>query len=155
MLECVHLPRLSFALLFAAVVPFAIACGGGSSSSSNSGGDGPRFLFTGPKGITEQTGKKERLLVHFDDGSFFIAPAISADGKKLAFAVQHPATADKNGKVDFGSDLYVSNYDGTGMKEILHHSAPGEFVSRPTWLPNDKQLLFDMRGTKPNNEPDL
>jgi Tol biopolymer transport system component len=111
--------------------------------------------MTGPKGLTEVQGGKEKVLIHFDDGSFLLDPAISTDGKRIAFAVQHPATADKNGKVDFGSDLFIANRDGSGMKELIHHSAPGEFISRPNWLQDNRQLLFDVRGTKPNNDADL
>jgi len=76
-------------------------------------------------------------------------------GKKLAFAVQPPATADSKGQVDFGADLWMSNRDGSGRKELVHHSAPGEFVSRPNWLPNGKQIVFDVRGTKADGQPDL
>jgi Tol biopolymer transport system component len=150
------LPRsivAAYALLLVLLLPIVIACGGKDDDLSNE--SGPRFLVTGPKGLSERAGEREKLIVQFDDGAFVLDPAISADGKKLAFAVQHPASADAKGNVDFGADLWVSNRDGTGRREIVHHSAPGEFVARPNWLPNGKQLVFDVRGTKKDGQPDI
>src|SRR5262245_51948524 len=99
--------RFAYVVLATVLLPFALACGGGGDSKPAGGSTSTkvkegntRFLMTGAKGLVEKTGSKEKVVIHFDDGSFVLDPAISADGKKLAFAVQHPATADKNGKVD-------------------------------------------------------
>ena len=154
-----HPKRYLFAactLLLALIVPFAAFCGGDDKKSDDlSNATGPRFLVTNAKGMSERVGEREKLIVQFDDGAFVLDPAISADGKKIAFAVQHPATADSKGQVDFGADLWMSNRDGSGRKELVRHSAPGEFVTRPNWLPNGKQIVFDVRGTKPDGQPDL
>ena len=133
--------------------PVLIACG--STDDDLSDESGPRFLVTGPRGLSERAGEREKMIVQFDDGAFVLDPAISADGKKLAFAVQHPASANAKGNVDFGSDLWISNRDGSGRRELLRHSAPGEFIARPNWLPNGKQIVFDVRGTKAGGQPDL
>jgi Tol biopolymer transport system component len=153
-----HPKRFLFAactLLLALALPFAAYCGGKDDGDDLGNEPGPRFLVTGPRGLSERAGQREKLIVQFDDGAFVLDPAISVDGKKLAFAVQHPATADSKGNVDFGSDLWMSNRDGSGRKELVHHGAPGEFVSRPNWLPSGKQIVFDVRGTKPDGYPDL
>jgi len=151
------LPLFAAYTLLLALLPlfFAVACGGDDKGDELGNEPGPRFLVTGARGLSERGGQREKLIVQFDDGAFVLDPAISADGKKLAFAVQHPATADSQGKVDFGSDLWISNRDGSGRKELLRHSAPGEFISRPNWLPNGKQIVFDVRGTKQDGQPDL
>jgi Tol biopolymer transport system component len=145
----------AYTLLLALVVPFVAFCGGSDKGDDLSNATGPRFLVTGAKGLSERAGDREKLIVQFDDGAFVLDPAISADGKKLAFAVQHPATADSKGQVDFGADLWIANRDGSGRKELIRHSAPGEFVTRPNWLPNGKQIVFDVRGTKADGQPDL
>jgi Tol biopolymer transport system component len=154
-----HPKRYLFAactLLLALIVPFAAFCGGDDKKGDDlANQSGPRFLITGARGLSERAGEREKLIVQFDDGAFVLDPAISADGKKIAFAVQHPATADSKGQVDFGADLWIANRDGSGRKELLRHSAPGEFISRPNWLPNGKQLVFDVRGTKSDGQPDL
>jgi Tol biopolymer transport system component len=139
----------------ALTVPFVAFCGGSDKSDDLGNAIGPRFLITNARGLSERAGEREKLIVQFDDGAFVLDPAISADGKKLAFAVQHPATADSKGQVDFGADLWISNRDGSGRKEVIRHSAPGEFVTRPNWLPNGKQIVFDVRGTKADGQPDL
>src|SRR4051812_17167499 len=153
-----HPKRFLFAactLLLVLIVPFVASCGGSDKGEDLSKEPGPRFLITNARGLSERAGQREKLIVQFDDGAFVLDPAISGDGKKLAFAVQHPATADSKGQVDFGSDLWIANRDGSGRKELLRHSAPGEFMSRPNWLPNGKQLVFDVRGTKTDGQPDL
>jgi Tol biopolymer transport system component len=153
-----HPKRFLFAactLLLALIVPFITSCGGDDKKDDLGNEPGPRFLVTGAKGLSERAGQREKLIIQFDDGAFVLDPAISADGKKLAFAVQHPATADSKGQVDFGADLWMANRDGSGRKELVHHSAPGEFMTRPNWLPNDKQIVFDVRGTKSDGQPDL
>jgi Tol biopolymer transport system component len=142
-------------LLLAITVPLLAACGGDDKKDDLANEPGPRFLVTGARGLSERAGQREKLIVQFDDGAFILDPAISADGKKLAFSVQHPATADSKGNVDFGSDLWLADRNGSNRKEILRHSAPGEFISRPNWLPNGKQLVFDVRGTKQDGSPDL
>jgi Tol biopolymer transport system component len=148
--------RLACALLVVLLLPLADACGGKDGGGDDLGDEpGPRFLVTGPKGLSERAGSREKLIVQFDDGSFVLDPAISADGKKIAFAVQHPASADAKGNVDFGADLWMANRDGSGRKELVHHSAPGEFIARPNWLPDGKRLVFDVRGTKGDGQPDL
>jgi len=153
-----HPKRFLFAactLLLALIVPFVAFCGGDDKGNDLANEPGPRFLITGAKGLSERAGQREKLIVQFDDGAFVLDPAISADGKKIAFAVQHPATADSKGQVDFGADLWMANRDGSGRKELLHHSAAGEFMTRPNWLPNGKQIVFDVRGTKGDGQPDL
>jgi Tol biopolymer transport system component len=141
-------------LLLALALPFVASCGGKDGDDLD-GASGPRFLVTNAKGLSERAGDREKVIVSFDDGAFVLDPAISADGKKIAFAVQHPASADSKGNVDFGADLWMANRNGSGRKELIHHSAPGEFVGRPNWLPNGKQLVFDVRGTKSSGQPDL
>ena len=152
-------------LLGAALVVLVLAIGGGivlagggkhaSGKSASSGGTTPRFLVAGPTGLVLQSGGQNRTLVHFDDGLFITDPSISPDGKKLAFAVQHPATADAKGNIDFGSDLYISDFDGGNMRLVVHHTGTGEFVSRPNWTNDDKQLIFDVRGTDANGDADV
>ncbi len=85
-----------------------------------------------------------REIVSFDDGSTLMDPALSPDGKRIAFIRQEPAKGTGN-ELDFGSDLYVVHRDGSGLREVVHHSALAEYVRTPSWLDAD-QLYFSVRG---------
>jgi Tol biopolymer transport system component len=126
-----------------------IACAGGSGpkdSGTGTGEPGLRFLLASDKGLSEFSDGKERSLVNFKDGSFLLDPIVSPDGKQLAFVRQEPATIKAiDGSVDFGSDLYVSQRDGSKEQLVLRHQAVAEFLRRPAWLA-DGSLLVAVHG---------
>ena len=98
---------------------------------------------------------KAREIVSFDDGSVLMDPALSPDGKRIAFIRQEPVknVPGASGGIDFGADMYVVNRDGTDLKELVHHSALAEYIRAPSWLDSD-QLLFSVRGRSANNTAD-
>src|SRR5262249_45755065 len=95
-----------------------------------------------------------RALLKFDDASYVLDPAISPDGAKIAFGRQPPAKTLSPGVVDFGSDLYIADRDGSNPREVLHHATVAEFVRAPAWLSNS-QLLITVQGQKADRTSDF
>jgi Tol biopolymer transport system component len=93
--------------------------------------------------------------VSIEPGFFVIDPAVSTDGKKIAYGLQLPAKAGSDGKVDFGTDLYVSNRDGGEPKLVAKHSAAGESIQKPNWTPDGKGLLFEVLGVSGTGDSDF
>jgi Tol biopolymer transport system component len=90
-------------------------------------------------------GGEARTVVSFDDGSSLMDPALSPDGKHIAFIRQEPVKNLAGGQIDFGADMYIVNRDGSGLKELAHHSALAEYIRGPAWV-DDGHLLFSVRG---------
>lgn len=118
------------------------ACSGGEQSRLT----GTVFLLATSEGLAEVSLEGERReLISFDDRSYVLDPAISPDGRRLAFIIQPPASVKPDGSVDFGSDLYVSDRNGRNMRELVKHGDVAEFLRTPAWLTND-ELLVSIRG---------
>jgi Tol biopolymer transport system component len=103
------------------------------------------IVASGAKLQDVAVGGEAREVVSFDDGSTLMDPALSPDGKRIAFIRQEPVKNLPGGQIDFGADLYVVNRDGSGLKEVVHHSALAEYVRGPSWLDAD-QFFFSVRG---------
>jgi Tol biopolymer transport system component len=72
-------------------------------------------------------------------------PAVSPDGRNVAFAYEQAAHTRADGTLDFGSDLYVAARDGAKPRPILLHTDAGEYLESPAWL-NDQIVYFGHRG---------
>ena len=119
-------------------------CGGGTSPKTASGG--LRFLVSAQDGLSQMTiGGSRHPLLTWNDQSYPLDPAISPDGKRLAFALQAPAVKKPDGDVDFGSDLYIATTEGKDIKLLVKHQQVAEFVRTPTWL-SPSELLYTVRG---------
>lgn len=106
---------------------------------------GLRLLVAGDQGLSEVSEHDgSRLLVKIDEGAYVLDPAVSRDGKQLAFAIQQPAKISPTGAVDFGSDLYMSKRNGSDVNAVLKHQLVAEFIRTPVWLP-DGTLLIAVR----------
>jgi Tol biopolymer transport system component len=98
---------------------------------------------------------KARDVVGFDDGSVLMDPALSPDGKRIAFILQEPVknVPGASGGIDFGADMYVVNRDGSDLKELAHHSVLAEYIRVPSWL-DSNHLLFSIRGRSADGTAD-
>lgn len=122
-----------------------VACSGGSGDGAPAAG-GLRFLMASQEGLTEVTfGGPTRVLLKWNDQSYPLDPAISPDGKSLAFGLQPPAKAGAGGSVDFGSDIYVASRQGKDARKVARHQRVAEFLRAPVWI-SDTELLYTYRG---------
>ena len=70
-------------------------------------------------------------------------PALSPDGRKVAFSVADPSNGDN-------WDIYVINVDGTGLTNLTNHP---EFDGwRPAWSPDGSQIAFFSTRDDPDND---
>lgn len=146
--------RPAFVLIFVLGLVSAIACGGGSSSSPAGGqtattggktvkssGSGRLIIGEGAE-IAEydiKSGTQKPLVMAPNDNTFLLDPALSTDGKHLAYVVQPPAKV-ADGKYDAGSDLWIANRDGSGQIAVFAHVQPNQLVRFPQWEDDDHIL---------------
>jgi hypothetical protein len=152
-----RLPALFVFLVLSLVLS---ACGGRGNTpqdgdKASAGAAALRFLLAAQDGLSEmKVGAVQKPIVKWYNQSYPLDPAISPDGKTIAFALQVPAAKLPTGDVDFGSDLYVSGADGENLKALLKHEAIAEFIRSPAWLSND-ELLYTVRGRTAGGRADF
>jgi Tol biopolymer transport system component len=122
------------------LVLLGFSCSGGGQVEA------PRFLIADGETLVEQAGGERNVIIRLPPGSELLDPAVSPDGRLLAFAVQQPAASRPGGGIDYGSDIYIANRDGTDQRLVIEHAALAEFLREPVWLPDGGGLLFTVRG---------
>jgi Tol biopolymer transport system component len=113
--------------------------GGGTPSE----GEGS-LIVTSLTGLVEyniKSGNQKPLIKPATDNTFLLDPAISPDGKRLAYVVQPPPVIEA-GKYDAGSDLWVANRDGSDAHVIFTHVQSNQLVRFPQWQDNDTILVI-------------
>ena len=146
--------RVIFALATLVAIFAAMACR--EQRAPRGTGDATvHFLLASDKGITEVTDGQITTLASFPAGSYALDPAVSPDGKQVAFVLQPPVVVTPNGGIDFGTYLYlVARKAGALPRLLLKHSRTGEFVRTPSWQDNGR-LLATVRGLDPSGGFDL
>lgn len=82
--------------------------------------------------VVSPTGAGERILLSLDSTTHgLLNPSWSPDGQRLVFTVSSDWS---------GSDLYVMNADGSGVRRLLDH--PGWHDIDPSWSPNGRYIAF-------------
>lgn len=81
---------------------------------------------------------EERLIVEADEGRQVLAPAISPDGRRIAF-VFFQVTGSADAVV--GADLAVWDADD-GVRIVLEHSERSEYFWNPRWTPDGQALIY-------------
>ncbi|MGI8817802.1 MAG: TolB family protein [Gemmatimonadales bacterium] len=89
-------------------------------------------------GIMAPDGNQRRSLVIGSDLEQALSPAVSPDGRRIAF------TGLKTGQLD----LYVMNADGWGRRQLTNDLAQ---ELDPAWSPDGNSLLFSWTGTAPSS----
>ncbi|MGB2693577.1 MAG: hypothetical protein WBD55_00140 [Dehalococcoidia bacterium] len=116
------------------------ACGGGGGGGSLT----DRLLLERDTGIALlnlATGN-EQLLMSNPKEAFFVDPAVSPDGMRIAYANRLAPFVEADEPADLGADLYVAKIDGTSPELLVKHSVANEELRGPAWLPDGKSLLY-------------
>jgi Tol biopolymer transport system component len=122
----------------------AAACNGDESSESRAG---PRFLIADENRLGELTlGEREpKRLLQVGSAGYVLDPAVSPDGRNVAFVYEQAAHTRADGTLDFGSDLHVAGREGAKPRPIVQHTEVGEYLESPAWL-DDQIVYFGHRG---------
>jgi Tol biopolymer transport system component len=122
----------------------ACQSGGGAQPSAAPGcGVTAIFILANPGGLTclDDAGRAIGKLVQLPDQSAPSTPALHPSGSAIAFAlVQQP-----DAKRGFGSDIYVVNLDGTGLKPIVQHEDNNVFYASPRFDASGNVLYVHRR----------
>jgi Tol biopolymer transport system component len=124
-------------------VAFGVSCGGGGGDGGGGSGTGV-LVFNRADGIYELdlgTMELTPLLKPSEVNSFFLDPAVSPDGQRIAYIVQPPAQI-VDGRYDAGSDLWVANRDGSAPRLVYEHEDLNALVRFPQWDGDTHVLAF-------------
>ena len=91
--------------------------------------DNPHYSYQTDLYVYDVQRDEETRLTH---GKRAMSPAVSPDGKRIAFVVNHDGT----------TNIAVMNLDGSDDKIITPY-ANGEQVYTPVWSPSGDRILFD------------
>lgn len=104
-----------------------------------------RLVYVKSKGLwtlEPSTGAVQQL-VAFPAGAFGGAPAVSPDGKLVAYSLYRPSSVAKD---PGGTDLFVVGADGSNPQLLLAHQTLGEALGDPTWAPDGQSIYFTDSG---------
>jgi Tol biopolymer transport system component len=134
------LPRLipGFLLL---VATCAAACGGSGNGGDNASGQGSLIIARGDAilELALESGDMRTLVSAGDPGEFLLDPALSPDGRRIAYVLQPPPRIVEQ-RYDAGSDIWIADRDGAGPRAIFVHTQPNQLVRWPRWL-DDRTVL--------------
>lgn len=82
--------------------------------------------------LADSNGVRLKTLSYGSGGDF--DPAVSADGKKIAFASWAPP--------EDGQDIWVMNADGSDRMRLTHTANGGSGSRSPAWSPDGKRIAF-------------
>jgi Tol biopolymer transport system component len=128
------------------VIAVVVACSGGTGAQPSAApgcGVTATFILANPGGLTclDDTARTLGKLVQLPDQSAPSTPALHPSGTAIAFAlVQQP-----DPKRGFGSDIYVVNLDGTGLKPIVQHEDNNVFYASPRFDSSGNVLYVHRR----------
>jgi Tol biopolymer transport system component len=129
-------------LLIAACQPNTAAP---SSSAPVAPGIGAQatFILANPGGLLalDNTARTLGRLVDLPPQSAPSAPSLHPSGKSIVFAL----TPQSDPKRGFGSDLYVVNLDGTGLRAVVQHESDNVFYASPRFDATGNVLYFHRR----------
>lgn len=139
-------------LVVGLVVVGSVACGDGASvPATKTGGGKPvgdagggSLIIAKPNGFVEydiKAGSEKPLITAESANTFLLDPAVSPDGKRIAYVVQPPPKVEGN-KYDAGSDLWVANRDGSDQHVVFTHVQPNQLIRFPQWSGNDGILAI-------------
>jgi TolB protein len=128
----------------ALLAPLLLACGSDRVSPTEAPVLRDRLVFeTGSGiGVMAPDGSERQVLPVGGDLELALNPAVSPDGRRVAF------TGSRDGLLD----LYVMNVDGSERRQLTSDAARD---LRPAWSPGGGRLLFDRTEPAPGSRPVL
>ena len=101
------------------------------------------FILANPGGLLalDNTARTLGRLVDLPPQSAPSAPSLHPSGKSIIFAV----TPQPDPKRGFGSDLYVVNLDGTGLRPVVEHESDNVFYASPRFDATGNVIYFHRR----------
>jgi Tol biopolymer transport system component len=101
------------------------------------------FILANPGGLLalDNTARTLGRLVDLPPQSAPSTPSLHPSGKSIVFAL----TPQSDPKRGFGSDLYVVNIDGTGLRAIVQHESDNVFYASPRFDASGNILYFHRR----------
>jgi Tol biopolymer transport system component len=134
------------ALLALALVVAACGGGGGSGGTQSAEpgvGTKATFILANPGGLSalDDAGRFMGKIVKLPDQSAPSTPVLHPSGTAVAFAL----TQQPDPKRGFGSDIYIVNLDGTGLKPVLQHEDNNVFYASPRFDSSGNVLYVHRR----------
>jgi Tol biopolymer transport system component len=138
-------PRVWTPLLLAAGLFLPTAACGNNGPDGPDGG--PRFLIAHENRLGQLTlgAREPKQLSQVGSAGYVLDPAVSPDGRNIAFVYEQAAHTRADGTLDFGSDLYLAGSDGAKPRPIVEHKDVGEYLESPAWL-DGQTVYFGHRG---------
>jgi Tol biopolymer transport system component len=137
--------RFGALLALAAVIVSCSGGGGGSGTQSAEPGIGAKatFILANPGGLSalDDAGRFMGKIVKLPDQSAPSTPVLHPSGTAVAFAL----TQQPDPKRGFGSDIYIVNLDGTGLKSVLLHEDNNVFYASPRFDSSGNVLYVHRR----------
>ena len=98
------------------------------------------FVLANPGGLIalDNTARTLGRIVDLPAQSAPSAPALHPNGKSIVFAL----TAQPHPQRGFGSDLFVVNIDGTGLRAVVEHEADNVFYASPRFDGSGNFIYF-------------
>ncbi len=132
--------RAALGLAWLLVLLFFAGC-----SSGKGGDDGllhDRLLVVRNSGIVELTfpNLDEQVVIPSSSDAIPLEPAVSRDGKRIAYTRQLVGVVIPGENTDLGSDIYVANIDGSDPRVAAKHAQRGDLLRSAAWL-SDHDLL--------------
>jgi len=101
------------------------------------------FVLANPGGLLalDNTARTLGRIVELPSQSAPSAPSLHPSGKSMVFAL----TPQPDPKRGFGSDLYVVNVDGTGLRAVVQHESDNVFYASPRFDASGNVIYFHRR----------
>ena len=116
------------------------ACGGGSADQAERRIPAPgTFVFTQGVDLWIQDEDGARLLIAAEQDQQLLHPAISPDGRRVAYVVFQLTQAEGT---TIGTDLAIAELDDPKQELLTQHTRQAEFVWTPRWTPDGRSLIF-------------